>query len=52
MSIVICLALAASALITAFAVGSYLPERLSGQLIAAANRIAPSLAALNGVTME
>lgn len=52
MSVVICLALAASALITAFAVGNYLTDRLSGQLVAAATRTAPSLAALNGVTLE
>jgi len=52
MSVVICLAMAASALITAFAVGNYLTERLSGQLVAAATRIAPSLASLNGITMD
>ena len=52
MSVVICLAMAASALITAFAVGNYLTERLSGQLVAAATRITPSLASLNGITMD
>ena len=52
LSVVIVLALTASALITAFAVRDYLTDRLSGQLVAAANRIAPSLSALNGVTMD
>ena len=49
---VICVALAASALITAIAVRDYLTDRQSGQLVAAATRMAPSLRALNGVTLD
>jgi two-component system, OmpR family, sensor kinase len=52
MACVISLTLAVSALITALAVRDYLTDRLSSQLVAAATRIAPSLRALNGVTME
>lgn len=49
---VICAALAASALITVIAVRDYLNDRLSDQLVAAATRMAPSLKALNGVTLD
>ena len=52
MSGVICVALAASAAITVVAVRDYLNDRLAGQLIAAATRTAPSLQALNGVTLD
>lgn len=52
MAVVIVLALAASALITAVAVRDYLTDRLSAQLVGAATRIAPSLAALDGVTLD
>lgn len=49
---VICVVLAASALITAIAVRDYLTNRQSGQLVAAATRMSPSLRALNGVTLD